>query len=45
LLVLLNGAVEFPFMVVLQLLHVGMKSLNLVIQIFNFSMQLGILFL
>ena len=45
LLVLFIGAVEFPCVVVLHLLHIGAQTLNLVIQVFNLPMQLGILFL
>jgi hypothetical protein len=43
--VLPNDTVEFPCVVVLHLLHIGVQPLNLVIQSFNFPMQLGILFL
>ena len=42
---LLNGTVEFPCVTVLHLLHIGVQTLNLVIQVFNLPMQLGILFL
>ena len=45
LLVLLIGTVEFSCVAVLQPLHIGVQSFNLVIQIFNLPMQLGILFL
>ena len=37
--------VELPCMIVLQLLHIGAQTLNLVIQIFNLPVQLGIFFL
>ena len=43
LLVLLIGAVEFPCVVVLHLLHIGVQPLYLPTQIFNLPMQLGIL--
>ena len=39
------GTVEFSCVVVFHLLHIGAQSFNLAIQIFNFFMQLGVLFL
>ena len=42
---LLIGTVEFPCMVVFHLLHIGVRPLNLGIQIIYLLVQLGILFL